>query len=115
MRVVVRHTDEDHPNHDWFAYEQGRILGFRDPISGTPYAAEQVADALLTRAQDEFPETEGYEHQIETLHIADYDENGNEIGAWFPVGESDLPRAGTPQPLVKHELSIQQAQAEGVE
>lgn len=110
MRVAVRHTDKKHPNHGWFAFELGRIVGGRDPISGTAYSAEEVADALLRRSKEQYPEAEGYEHRIETLHVADHDEHGNEIGAWHPIGKSKLPRSGTPAPTAEHDLTVSQGQ-----
>lgn len=94
MRVAVRHTDKKHPNHDWFAFEQGRITGFSNPLSGESASADEVADALLARAQEQYPEDEGYEHRIETLHVTGQDENGDEESGWFEQGKSKLPRAG---------------------
>jgi hypothetical protein len=94
VRVAVRHADESHPNGQWFAFGEGRIVGFTHPITGESWTPEHVAAALLGRAKEQFPEEDGYEHRIETLHVVEVDEDGNEVGAWFPIGESDLPRPG---------------------
>lgn len=97
MRVAVRHKDESHPNHGWFAFAEGRILGFTNPVTGESYSREQVAEALLKRSKEQFPAADGYEHRIETLHVAGTDKNGNERGEWHPIGESELPLAGVGQ------------------
>ena len=110
MRVAVRHTDETHPNAHWFAFEQGRIQDFRNPVTGETLSAEQVAAALLVRAMEQFPEADGYEHRIETLHVTGSDEDGNDTGGWFPAGESDLPRVGQAG-VSARELSVDQGQA----
>lgn len=94
MRVAVRHTDEEHPNGQWFAFGEGRLVGFTNPITGESYTPEQMADALLKRAQEQFPESQGYEHHIETLHAAGVDDDGHEIGEWHEVNTSDLPLTG---------------------
>lgn len=115
MRVAVRHTDSEHPNAGWFAFEQGRILGFSHPITGEHWSADAVADALLGRARETFPEDAGYEHRIETLHVTGTDDDGREVGGWFPAGESSLPRVGSGGAVVEHEVTVDQGQTEGVE
>lgn len=110
MRVAVRHTDKTHPNHHWFAFEQGRILGFDHPITGENFSADEVTEALLVRARTQYPEDEGYEHRVEILHVTGTDDDGKEIGGWFPAGKSKLPRAGGGAPLVEHVLSVEQGQ-----
>jgi hypothetical protein len=109
VRVAVRHTDKKHHNHDWFAYEFGRILGFTHPITGETFTADQQAEAMLGRAREQYPEEEGYEHRIETLHVAGQDEDGHDIGEWHPIGKSKLPRAGAGG-TAAHDLTATQGQ-----
>jgi hypothetical protein len=114
VRVAVRHTDPDHPNAHWFAFAEGRILGFVHPGDGESWTPERVAEALLARAKKEFPEAEGYEHRIETLHVVGQDENGNEKSEWRVAGESDAPPVAEGQ-VVTQELSTEQVQTPAAE
>lgn len=90
MRIAVSHTDSDHPNNATFAFRLGRAQDGTDFVTGEDRSAQDTVNTLLELAKKEFPESDGYTHQVE--HLA---ENGD-TAEWVPADQSEPSTPASP-------------------